>query len=280
MADFAAVILQCEKPLHHCSDAFESSFSLGWNRVTVKSFSQYLQYLRSYLEIFTPHLAAAVLLLKTDNTSPVCRYVIIIIWSRYDLFWLLVPEKIAFCLQRSGTKYRYFIWAKRSTARRAVMVHSARRIALLLASFDVALPSERKKPSWIDWTIENSPCTRWFLLGRFPARRSHFGVSHHATCCARRSLTSYRPVVNTCSHFGSCVRRRHMPRKTARAPPQVPQHFDGARANGSLFAPPVDLISYTSYGTDYKTQEYEQNRSRNRDFLNFCLVSPQVGPVA
>ena len=36
-------------------------------------------------------------------------------------------------------------------------------------------------------------------------------------------------------------------------PLQVHQHFDGARANGSLlnlFAPPVDLISFTSYGTD------------------------------
>ena len=30
---------------------------------------------------------------------------------------------------------------------RAVMVHSARRIALLLAPFDVALPSKREKPS-------------------------------------------------------------------------------------------------------------------------------------
>ena len=66
--------------------------------------------------------------------------------SRYDLFWWLVPEKIAFSLQRSGTKYRCFIWAKRS--------HSARSIALLLASCDVVLPSEREKPSWIDWTIE------------------------------------------------------------------------------------------------------------------------------
>ena len=121
------------------------------------------------------------------------------------LYW-----KIAFSLQCSGTKYRYFIWAKRSTARRAVMVHSARRIALLLASFDVALPSEREKPSWIDWTIEISPCTRWFLLGWFPARRSRFRVSHHATYCAWRSLTSNRSVVHTCSHFGARVRRSHI----------------------------------------------------------------------
>ena len=135
--------------------------------------------------------------------------------SRYDLFWWLAPEKIAFCLQHSGTKYRYFIWAKRSTALCAVMVHSARSIALLLASFDVALPSEREKPSWIDWTIEIFPSMRWVLLGRFPARRSRFRASHHSTYCARRSLTSYRPVVHTCSHFGARVRRRHMPRGTA-----------------------------------------------------------------
>ena len=51
------------------------------------------------------------------------------------------------CLQHSETKYRYFIWAKRSTALSAVMVYSARRIALLLASFNVALPSERENPS-------------------------------------------------------------------------------------------------------------------------------------
>ena len=43
--------------------------------------------------------------------------------SRYDLLWWIVPV----CLKRSGSKYRYFIWAKRSTARRSVMVHSARR---------------------------------------------------------------------------------------------------------------------------------------------------------
>ena len=46
---------------------------------------------------------------------------------------------------------------------------------------------------------------------------SHFRASHHATYCARRSLTSYRPVTHTCSHFGARVRRRHMMRETARA---------------------------------------------------------------
>ena len=36
----------------------------------MKFWSQYLQYLRSCLEIFTRHLAAVELLLKTNNTSP------------------------------------------------------------------------------------------------------------------------------------------------------------------------------------------------------------------
>ena len=131
--------------------------------VTVKFWSQYLQYLKSYLEIFIRHLAAVVYLLKTDNTSPICRY-IIEIWP--------VLEKIAFCLQRSGT------------------------------NINICL---------------------------FPARRSHFRVSHHATYCALRSLTSSRPFVHTCSHFDVRVRRRHMLHETARAPAQVPHHFDGAR---------------------------------------------------
>ena len=45
-------------------------------RVTVNIWSQYLQYLQSYLEIFICHFAAAVPLLETDNISPVCRYII------------------------------------------------------------------------------------------------------------------------------------------------------------------------------------------------------------
>ena len=78
----------------------------------------------------------------TDNISPVCRY-IIEICPVLMACASIVHEKIAFCLQRSGTKYRYFIWAKRSTARHPAMVRSARSIALILASFDVSLPSIR-----------------------------------------------------------------------------------------------------------------------------------------
>ena len=108
----------------------------------MKFWSQYLQHLQSYLEIFMRHLAAAEPLLETNNISPVCRHIMEIC-----PVLMTCTEKIAFCLQRSGTKYRYFIWAKWCTALRAVMVHSERGIVLLLASFDVDLPSESKKQS-------------------------------------------------------------------------------------------------------------------------------------
>ena len=113
--------------------------------------------------------------------------------------------------------------------------------------FDFALPSEHENLSWIDWIIEISPSTRWVL---FAARKSHIRASHHTTYYARRSLTSYQPVVHTCSHFCARVRRRHMLRKTARVPPQVPQYFEGVWANGFLFAPPAALISFILYGAD------------------------------
>ena len=93
---------------------------------------------------------------------------------------------------------------------------------LSIHSRDVALPSERKNPIWVDWTIEISPSIRWVLLSWFPARMLRFWVSHHAAFCAWRPLTSYRPVVHTCPHFSAHVRRRHRPGGTARAPPQVP----------------------------------------------------------
>ena len=69
-------ISRCEKPLHHWSNALKSSFAKNWNRVTVKFWSQYLQYLQSYLEIFIHHLAAAVPLLEIDYISPVYLYTI------------------------------------------------------------------------------------------------------------------------------------------------------------------------------------------------------------
>ena len=127
--------------------------------------SQYLQYVQSYLEIFICHLAATVPLLETHNTSPVSRYFV------DSEIW---PVLMAWIRKNSVLLAAF---------QRAVMVHwlhSARHITLLLASFDVTLPIEREKPSWIDRTIGISPSTRWGLLSEFPALRLRFRVSHHA----------------------------------------------------------------------------------------------------
>ena len=59
-------------------------------------------------------------------------------------------------------------------------------------------------------------------------------------------------IISTCCAYILSLRRarsppRHAAWDRARAA-AGPQHSDGARANGSLFAPPVDLISFTLYG--------------------------------
>ena len=142
------------------------------------------------------------------------------------------------CTWKNGVLLAAF-WGKISIFHLGQTEHS-------LASFDVALPKEHEKPSWIDWTREISLSTCSVLLCWIPTLRS----CPHATYRAQRSLTSYRPVVHMCSHFSERVHRRQVLHETVSAPPQVPLHFDCARANGSLFVPPVALISFTSYGAD------------------------------
>ena len=122
-------------------------------------------------------------------------------------------------------------------------------ITLLLASFDVVLPSESKKPSWINWTIEISPSMCWFLFCWFPACMSRFRASHGANYCG------------SCAHaVQHCMWRLWRAQKwehvcttgqyDVKDRCKVPQHFDGSLANESLFAMPGDLISFTSYGAD------------------------------
>ena len=106
-------------------------------------------------------LAAAVPLLEIDNISLVCRYIIEICPVLMACTW-----KNRVLLAAFWDKISIFHLGQTEHCWAHGEVHSARRIAILLAAFDVALPSEREKPSWIDWTIEISPCTRWVLLGR------------------------------------------------------------------------------------------------------------------
>ena len=193
--------------------------------------------------------------------------------SRYDLLWWIVPEKSRSVW--SVLDQNIDISFGQNGAPLGALWWSTQRAVLLLASFDVALLSKRENPSWINWIIETSSSMHWVWLRRFPVRRSRFQASHHSTYCGRLSSTSYRPVVHTCSHFGARVRCRHMLCEIVLVPLQVLQHFDAAQGNGSLFAPPIALISFTMYVADKRTQEFEPNRSRNRVSLKFCLINDQ-----
>ena len=107
MANFAAVLLQCEKPLHHWSDALTSSLPLRGNRDTVKIWSQYLHCPAVFAKLsWTVHLSLSACNALAQNRQHIT---IVDILSRHDLFWWVAPEQIAVCLQLSGTKYRYFI---------------------------------------------------------------------------------------------------------------------------------------------------------------------------
>ena len=122
-----------------------------------------------------------------------------------------------------------------------------------LASFDVALLSDCEKQSWINLKIEIFPSTRWVLLGWFPAHRSCFEWAIAQLLCT----TIHDINLTSCAYVlllqpqGSaaqiCVR-------TAAGP-------------SSLW---LCISQWNS----------KQNRSRNRDFLKFCLVGPHVGPEA
>ena len=208
MAYFADVnfsVWETHAPLEQCIQVI---LSIELKQRYCEIWSQYLQYLQSYLQIFIYHLVAAVPLLETDNISLVCWYVIKIWPVLIACTWKNCILK--FCLQRSGTNYRYIIWAKWSSARRCAMVHSACCITLLLASLYVVLPSECEKQSQINWTIKISPARHWVLLNERaitqPVVRDN--PWHHIDQLCMRALTAER-VGSTAA--ATCSARQHAP---------------------------------------------------------------------
>ena len=77
----------------------------------------------------------------------------------YYLEGLFLKKLRSACSCNAAFWDKIFIFhlGQRSPALRTVMIHSVRSIALLLASFDIALPIEREKPSWITRTIRIPP---------------------------------------------------------------------------------------------------------------------------
>ena len=223
-------------------------------------------------------------LLQCPCCQPTTYHWFVDILSRYDLFWWFVPEKC--------------IWAKRpwSTALRAVMVHSVLSIALAaLISFigccATKCKRENKLLSWINCSIEISPSMRWFFALLVSRMQVAFSIEPSQNLLCLTILD----IISTCCAYvlslqRACLQPLHVAQNSV-LPPQVPQHFDRAPRKSQYYCPgpiglssrhpprPVDLISFTSYGTDQRMQESEQNCSRNRGFLNFCLVGPQTPHV-
>ena len=269
MANMAEVILQCRHPQHCWSDTLRSSFAHGSseNLELVPSLCAKVSW------NFIRHLATAVPLLEIDNISPVCRYIVQILSVLMACTWKN-------CVLLAAFWDRISIFHLGQTEHR-----SARGDGPLCAphraliSFIWCSASEREKPGWIDWTSRFPPPHVEFCSvrsPRAPLRRSRFRVRHHTTYCARRSLSSYQPVMHTCCHFGANFRRCHMLRETARAAAGHSTFWRRTCQWVSHRAPPrlVALTSFTSYDADKRTQESELNRWKNRVFLILLGQSP------
>ena len=159
------------------------------------------------------HLSLSCCSVFAGNRQYITGFVDIL--SRYDLFWWLVPEKIAFCLQRRRSGQNIDIsfgpnrallgawwWSTPRSASHSKLLH-------LMLSY---LVNARNQAELTELSRFSPPCVEFCLVGS--QRRSRFWVSHHTTYCTLRSLTSYRPVVHT--YVLSLLRARSQPPRAAR----------------------------------------------------------------
>ena len=158
------MFLQCGQTLHHWSDTFKSSFAHSRKIAALKfwSLSWCLLYLQSYLEI-----SFVTKRLQCPCWKPtICHWFVdVVIWPvMIACNWenCVLGQNTHHWFRPNGVPMMYPITygdGLRCAPNRA-----------LICFFDIALPSERKKPSWIAWTIEISPSTCWVFPGRFLAR--------------------------------------------------------------------------------------------------------------
>ena len=145
--------VRSSEPLHHWRYVLKSVFTYSWNRVTVKFWSHWVSSCSICKLFMTLKFSSVTKRLHCPCRKPTKYHKFVDIFSKYDLLWGLVPEKNCILLAAFLDKIPL------STAWHAMMVYSVRSIVLLLASFDVALPSKREKLSWIAWIIKVSPST-------------------------------------------------------------------------------------------------------------------------
>ena len=168
---------------------------------------------------------------------------------------------MAFSLQRSGTKYRYLIWAKRSTAWRAVMIHS---------SFIWCRATQLKRETKL-----NRLNNRDFPLHAFnfaqSVPRAHVALSSepwHNLLCA-----TILDIISTCCAYVLSLLRNHSP------PPHAARDPARAAAGPSKFwlraIQWVSLRAASWYFWLHIVWCWLVN-ARIWVFLIFCLVGPHV----
>ena len=151
---------------------------------TLKIWSWCLLYVQSYLEI-----SSVTTLLQWACCQLTIYHRFVNISSRYDLFWWLIPEKIAL------TVLIAVFSDKIPTFHLGWMEHC-------LACCDAPLCAQQCTLRLIGFIWCCAKLSTWMLC---------FWVTHHAPYCVWLSLTSYWPVVHTCSHFCTRIRRCSMP---------------------------------------------------------------------
>ena len=148
---------------------------------------------------FLRHLADAEPVLQTNNISPVCRYVI-------EIWPVMIACNWENCVLLGAFWDKISSFHLGQTEHRSALgeVHLTRRIALLLASFDVALPpvdSARFLASTRLNRLKNwdFPLHSLSFARSVPrARRSRFRVSHHATQESEQNLLRNRVFFKFC----------------------------------------------------------------------------------
>ena len=239
-------ISRCEKPLHHWRKALKSSFAKELKQSYCEIWSLHLQYLQSYLENFHPSLSGCSAL--AGNQQYITDRYIIEIW----------PVLMA-CTWKTRVLLAVF-WDKISIFHLGQTEHRSERGDGSLCAQHRSLISiiSCRATQWTRETGLNRLNNRDFHLhalifaGSVPCTQVAFSSepSRNLLC------TTILDIISTCCEYVLSLRRARSPpphaardrARGATAPSTVAQHFDCARANGSLFALSVYLISFTSYG--------------------------------
>ena len=107
------------------------------------------------------------------------------------------------------------------------------------------------------------PSTLWVLLGLFPVSRLYFQASHHATCCARRSLIS----ISTCCVYMLSLWSTHSPLTQYCVRPRACSRAQELSMHLSSRSSPYSLDIVWHWQENARIQAKSHEKSRFSQFL-------------